>query len=139
MHTSASSFYRQAVEKTCNVHNYDILSCFFKRVENGILQYMEFTQHDIEKLASLARIELSDEEKKRFGEQITSILHYVDQIQEVDTSDVEARSITTVEKNVFRKDKKIQCRDSNRSIDQFPERFGNLNKVKAVLGNGDEA
>ena len=100
---------------------------------------MEFTQQDIEKLASLARIELSDEEKKRFGGQIASIVHYVDQIQEVDTSDVELRSITTVEKNVFRKDKKIQCRDSNRSIDQFPERFGNLNKVKSVLGDGDDA
>jgi len=100
---------------------------------------MEFTKQDIEKLASLVRIELSDEEKKRFVEQLSSIVHYVDQIQEVDTSDIEPRSITTVEKNVFRKDKKIQCRDSNRSIDQFPERFGNLNKVKAVLGNGDEA
>jgi len=100
---------------------------------------MEFTKQDIEKLAPLARIELSDEEKKRFGEQLSSIVHYVDQIREVDTSDVEPRSITTVEKNVFRKDKKIQCWDSSRSVGQFPERFGNLNKVKSVLGNGDEA
>lgn len=106
---------------------------------NVILLYMKFKKQDIEKLASLARIELTEEEKKRFGGQMSSIVHYVDQIQEVDTSDVEPRSITTVEKNVFRKDKKIKCRDSNRSIYQFPERFGNLNKVKAVLGNGDEA
>ncbi len=114
-------------------------SGFLYTIGNVILLYMEFTKQDIEKLASLVRIELSDEEKKRFVEQLSSIVHYVDQIQEVDTSDIEPRSITTVEKNVFRKDKKIQCRDSNRSIDQFPERFGNLNKVKAVLGNGDEA
>ena len=41
--------------------------------ENVILLHMEFTEQDIEKLASLARIELSGEEKKRFGEQIASI------------------------------------------------------------------
>jgi len=111
----------------------------FLALGNVTIWYMEFTKQDIEKLASLAQIELLDEEKKRFGEQIASIMHYVDQIQEADTSDVEPRSITTVEKNAFRKDKKMQCRDSNRSVGQFPERFGNLNKVKAVLGNGDEA
>lgn len=42
---------------------------------------------DIEKLAKLARIELTDTEKEKFASELESILGYVSQIQEVATED----------------------------------------------------
>jgi aspartyl-tRNA(Asn)/glutamyl-tRNA(Gln) amidotransferase subunit C len=42
---------------------------------------------DIEKLAKLARIELTDAEKEMFAKDLEHILHYVDQIREVTTED----------------------------------------------------
>ncbi len=42
---------------------------------------------DIEKLAKLARIELTDAEKEKFGAELESILGYVSQIKEVATED----------------------------------------------------
>ncbi len=43
---------------------------------------------EIDKIATLARIELSTEEKRRFAEQLTSILGYFQKLQELDTREV---------------------------------------------------
>ena len=51
---------------------------------------MSETPHiDIDKVADLARIALSDEEKTRFSSQLDSILGYVEKLGELDTSDVQ--------------------------------------------------
>ena len=94
---------------------------------------MVFTEKDIEKLATLVRIKLTEEEKKRFKEQISSILDYVKQIQEVDTGKVKDVSHLPDLKNVFRKDSKTEFKDAKKIIEQFPAKHGNLNKVKPVL------
>lgn len=50
---------------------------------------MPITQADIEKVAGLAHLELADEELKTFGPQIAEIVSYVEQLNEIDTTDVE--------------------------------------------------
>ena len=50
---------------------------------------MPITQADIEKVANLAHLELAEEELKTFGPQIAEIVSYIEQLNEVDTSDVE--------------------------------------------------
>lgn len=94
---------------------------------------MTFTEKDIEKLATLARIKLTGEEKKRFKEQVSSILDYVKQIQEVDTSKVKDVSHLPDLKNIFREDSRIESGDVKKIVKQFPVKHGNLNKVKPVL------
>lgn len=59
---------------------------------------------DIEKVARLARIELSQEEKMIFGAQLEQILSYMEQLNEVDTSGVEPTSHAIPLYNVFRDD-----------------------------------
>ncbi len=59
---------------------------------------------DIEKLARLARLELSEEEKEVFGRQLGKILEYMEQLNRVDTSGVEPTSHTIPLFNVFRED-----------------------------------
>jgi len=60
---------------------------------------------DIEKVAKLARLELSEEEKKRFGEQLEQILAYMEQLNRLDTQGVEPTSHAIPIANVFREDK----------------------------------
>ena len=50
---------------------------------------MPITQADIEKVAQLAHLELAAEELRMFGPQIPEIVSYVEQLNEVDTSNVE--------------------------------------------------
>lgn len=94
---------------------------------------MDFTEKDVEKLAQLSRIDLSDQEKKKFSQQISSILDYVKKIQEVDTSQVKDVSHLPDLKNIFREDSKAEFKAVKKIIEQFPEKHGNLNKVKPVL------
>jgi len=50
---------------------------------------MPISQSDIEKVAQLAHLELGEEELKTFGPQITDIVAYVEQLNELDTANVE--------------------------------------------------
>ena len=50
---------------------------------------MPISQADIEKVAQLAHLELGQEELKQFGAQIAEIVNYVEQLNEIDTSNVE--------------------------------------------------
>ncbi len=58
----------------------------------------------MEKLAALARIALTDEEKKRFGEQLGTILNYFEQINSVDVAGVEPSSHAFPVFNILRED-----------------------------------
>ena len=50
---------------------------------------MPINQSDIEKVANLAHLELAEEELKTFGPQITEIINYVEQLNELETTNVE--------------------------------------------------
>lgn len=59
---------------------------------------------DIEKVARLARLELSEEEKSIFGKQLDQVLEYMEQLEGVDTEGVEPTSHAIPLSNVFRED-----------------------------------
>jgi aspartyl-tRNA(Asn)/glutamyl-tRNA(Gln) amidotransferase subunit C len=100
---------------------------------NDIISHMAFTKKDIEKLAQLARIQLTETEKEKFCQQISSILDYVGQVEEVDTSSVRAADYHGAVKNVWRDDVFVSWQKIRPIIDQYPEKYGNLNKVKPVF------
>jgi aspartyl-tRNA(Asn)/glutamyl-tRNA(Gln) amidotransferase subunit C len=50
---------------------------------------MPISQSDIEKVAQLAHLDLADEELKTFGPQMAEIVNYVEQLNELDTTNVE--------------------------------------------------
>jgi len=47
-----------------------------------------FTKTDVERLAALARLALSDDENALFGAQLAAVLNYADQVCQLDTRDV---------------------------------------------------
>lgn len=59
---------------------------------------------DIEKVASLARLELSEEDRETFGNQMEQILTYMEQLNRLDTTGIEPTSHAIPICNVFRED-----------------------------------
>lgn len=62
------------------------------------------TIQDVEHVAKLARLELTEEEKVKFSKQLGDVLKYVEQMNEVDTSNVEPLSHVVDFNNVMRED-----------------------------------
>ncbi|HNX23320.1 MAG TPA: Asp-tRNA(Asn)/Glu-tRNA(Gln) amidotransferase subunit GatC [Spirochaetota bacterium] len=65
---------------------------------------MKIEEIDIIKVAKLARLDLSPEEKDEYSRQLSGIIEYVEKINELDTSMVEAADHIVELNNVFRKD-----------------------------------
>lgn len=96
---------------------------------------MKLTREEVEHLGKLARLALTEEEKERYATELSAILEYVEQLQEVDTTDVEPTSQVTGLEDVYREDAVQECDEETRKkiIAQFPERDGDLLKVPGVF------
>ena len=60
---------------------------------------------DIKKIAQLARLKLTDIESDRLGKHLEQIIEYIDQLNMLDTSNVQPTSHVLPIHNVFRDDK----------------------------------
>ena len=60
---------------------------------------------DIEYVAKLARIDLNEEQKKKFAKQLSDILAYIEKLKELKVDKIEPMSHVLPLKNVFRQDK----------------------------------
>lgn len=65
---------------------------------------MSTSSFDIEKIALLARLELTAEEKERLGRQFVQIVEYIDHLNQLDTETVEPTSHVLPLQNVLRED-----------------------------------
>ena len=59
---------------------------------------------DIEHVAKLARLKLTDAEKKQFSNQMGTIIKYIEKLNELDTENVEPTAHVLGLENVFRND-----------------------------------
>ncbi|MBU0766333.1 Asp-tRNA(Asn)/Glu-tRNA(Gln) amidotransferase subunit GatC [Patescibacteria group bacterium] len=69
---------------------------------------MSLSKDDVKHIAKLARLNLKDSEVDKFTRELSSIIDYVDQLQEVDTKNVEPSEQVTGLTNGFREDKVIE-------------------------------
>ncbi len=65
---------------------------------------MTLTLAEVEHIAYLARLKLSDEEKQRYRQQLSAILDYFAQLQALDTSDIPPTSSVLPPRSVLRED-----------------------------------
>ena len=86
---------------------------------------------DIEKLAELSKIELSDNEKTSLIKDLDGILSYVKQIESVEVENILPEYNL---KNVWREDEiKPSVFSNDLIIKQFPDAQDNFLKVKKIL------
>ena len=99
---------------------------------------MPITQSEVEKVAALANLELTAEEKELFSNQLAAIVEYVDQLNELDTSAVEPwrhRSAGEVETSYAARDDKVETSlGQQKALEQAPERDEGHFLVPRVIG-----
>ncbi len=88
---------------------------------------------DIEKVARLARLELSEEEKETFGNQLEQILAYMEQLNQLDTQGVEPTSHAIPIYNVFREDEMTPSFPQEEVLGIAPEEEEGHFKVPRII------
>lgn len=88
---------------------------------------------DVEHVAKLARLGLSEEEKKQFGKQLTDILEHAEGLQKLDTKNVPPTSHAIPMKNVLRQDKAIPCQNTDDILANAPEEEEHMFRVPRIL------
>ena len=97
---------------------------------------MSIAKGEIEHVAGLARIRLTETEKKKFADELGSILGYVDKLKEIDTESVESTAQVTGLENIFREDKPTAGEPKREKlIGQFPHKKDDHLKVRPVFEN----
>lgn len=98
---------------------------------------MKLNKKDIQHIANLARLDLSEEELKKYGSQLSDVLSYVEQLGEVDVSDTEPTAQVTGLENALREDKVEDWDNKERedALAQAPEMEDGQVKVRRVLDN----
>jgi aspartyl-tRNA(Asn)/glutamyl-tRNA(Gln) amidotransferase subunit C len=93
------------------------------------------SREDIEKLALLSRLKLSEAEKSKIDKEIGPILAYVSEIQSV-ASQEPMRTAGTL-RNVMREDGQPHEPGAHTEniVSEFPQKEGNQLKVKTILSN----
>ena len=76
----------------------------------------KLSKKEVEKIAKLARLDLSETELDTYAEQLSAILGYVSQLNEVDTENVEITTQVTGLSNIMREDI-IESFDNSPEID----------------------
>ncbi|MFK8183891.1 MAG: Asp-tRNA(Asn)/Glu-tRNA(Gln) amidotransferase subunit GatC [Phormidesmis sp.] len=88
----------------------------------------------VRKVASLARLELTDAEEQQFTGQLNSILDYVQQLDELDTKDVPPTTRAIEVSNITRPDKLETFAAREDLLESAPEREEDFFKVPKILG-----
>ena len=92
------------------------------------------SEFDIQHIAKLARLTLSDEEQKKLGPQLAKIVEYIDQMSQLDTTDVEPTSHVLPIQNVFREDEPKQNFPDSDLISHAPKQDKGHYEVPQVIG-----
>lgn len=94
---------------------------------------MSLSSDDVSRVALLARLRLTPEELERFTGQLNSIVDFVAQLQEPDTTGVEPLAHGVEVRNVFRKDERGPSLPREAALANAPKRDGECFLVPAVL------
>ena len=96
---------------------------------------MALSEQEVRKLALLARLELSDDEVRTIGPQLTSILGFVEKLAELDTEGVEPMTTALDVDNRFREDVGVPGLTNEQALQNAPARDESCFLVPPVLGN----
>ena len=94
---------------------------------------MRLTPEEVEHVALLARLELSDEERERFTTQLNSILEHFEQLQQIDTTGVEPMSHAVAVSNVFREDEETGSLAQEEALQNAPDAARECFRVPRVI------
>lgn len=94
---------------------------------------MKITREEVEHVARLARLALSEEEREKMRAQLDAILTYIDKLNELDTSQAEPTSHVIPMNNVFRDDVVRPSLSQEEALVNAPDRHDAFFRVPRIL------
>ncbi len=93
------------------------------------------TKRDVQHVAKLARLGLTEREAKKFQKELSKILDFIERLKEVDILKVEPTSHSIKVENIMREDRvKIEGLEVRKKlVEMAPEEKGGYVRVKAIL------
>lgn len=94
---------------------------------------MEIKREDIEHIAKLSMLNLSDEEITRYTKDMEQIIGFANKINDIDTSEIEESAFALDAKNVFRKDEVRESFDRDLLLSNAPNSNGEAYSLPNVM------
>ena len=94
---------------------------------------MQISKEEVEHVAKLARLEISEAEGEAFSQQLSSILTYMEKLKPVNTDEVEPTATVLEQTNVFREDKARACLPVEKALANAPESEAGHFQVPRIL------
>ncbi|MFC5974192.1 Asp-tRNA(Asn)/Glu-tRNA(Gln) amidotransferase subunit GatC [Carnobacterium antarcticum] len=98
---------------------------------------MMINEENVKHVALLAKLEFQDEEITRFTQQIDDIINMVEQLEELDTTDVPVTTHGLQTYSVMRKDVAVPGTDREKLFENVKSAKDGLIKVPAMIDNGE--
>jgi aspartyl-tRNA(Asn)/glutamyl-tRNA(Gln) amidotransferase subunit C len=93
------------------------------------------TQKDVDHVARLARLSFNDEEKQRLTAELNTILAYMEQLNSLNTENVEPLSHVIELENVLRKDVRVPGLSTEEALQNAPGRVDDFFTVPKVIAD----
>jgi aspartyl-tRNA(Asn)/glutamyl-tRNA(Gln) amidotransferase subunit C len=94
---------------------------------------MNISKDTVKYVANLARMELTEQEIEKFSHQLGDILRYIDQLKEIDISNIQPTAHVLPLKNVKRRDEQRPSLNIKDVLNNSPQKEGNFFKVPKVI------
>lgn len=94
---------------------------------------MKIDLNTVKKISHLARLEFDEKSAEKMQQDMTQILDWVEQLNEVDTTGVEPLTTMSSEVNVLRKDEVGEHLSHERGLQNAPQRDSDYFRVPKVL------
>lgn len=94
---------------------------------------LTISKEEVEHVAKLARLSISEEEKDLLSKQLSGILAYIGKLNELDTKGVEPLSHVTDIKNVFREDEVRESLSEDLALGNAPDKKDGFFRVPKII------
>ena len=94
---------------------------------------MRLTPEEVEHVALLGRLQLTEEERERFTTQLNSILEHFEQLAQLDTANVPPMTHAVDRSNVFREDEPSPSLSPEEALQNSPDQARDCFRVPRVI------
>lgn len=94
---------------------------------------MQINQQDVEKVAKLARLDITPAEKEAFAKQLSQVLTHVEKLKQYDTKGIEPTATVLGQVNVFRDDVIRPSLPVDKALANAPERAADGFSVPKII------
>jgi aspartyl-tRNA(Asn)/glutamyl-tRNA(Gln) amidotransferase subunit C len=94
---------------------------------------MEITKEEVDKVAKLARLRITEEERALFAQQLSAILNYVEQLKVISTEGIDPTATVLEQVNVFRDDTVQPSLPVDKAVANAPDAEGGTFRVPKMI------